>query len=92
LANAPTGFRDKSSKQTGDLIEGYWRIPELLDRLITPSAHYLASSGNGSAQLQLGCLAILERLMKIDAMIYKSGVIPQVEASLAHRWVVNDEE
>src|SRR5712692_8037444 len=50
------GFRDESSKQMGDLIEGHWkvRISLIGDRLITPSAH-LASSGIVSARLQLSC-------------------------------------
>jgi hypothetical protein len=51
------GFRDKSSKQNRDLIEGHWKMRNSLvvDRLITPSAHYLASSGISSARLQLSC-------------------------------------
>jgi len=51
------GFRDKSSKQNRDLIEGHWkmRISRVVDRLITASAHYLASSN--SAQYCFPCLA-----------------------------------
>jgi hypothetical protein len=47
------GFRDKSSKQNHDLIEGHWkmRISLVVARLITPSAHHLASSGSA----QHGC-------------------------------------
>jgi hypothetical protein len=58
------GFRDKSSKQNGDLIEGHWkmRISLVVDRLITPSAHYLASSGISSARLQLSCSPCLADL------------------------------
>ena len=51
------GLCDKSSNQNRDLIEGHWnmRISLVVDRLITPSARYLASSGISSAQLQLSC-------------------------------------
>src|SRR5271166_6563403 len=49
------GFRDTSSKQTSDLTQaiGTDGVSRVVDRLITPSAHYLASSGIGSARLQL---------------------------------------
>jgi hypothetical protein len=49
------GFRDTSSKQFRDPIEGAMGVSGLsrvVDRSITPSAPYLASSGIGSARLQ----------------------------------------
>ena len=58
------GFRDKSSKQSSDLMEaiGFLGVSRVVDRLITPSAHYLASSGIGSARLQLSCSPCLADL------------------------------
>jgi hypothetical protein len=59
------GFRDGSSKQGSDLVEGHWIASECLpssDRSITPSAHSLASSGIGSARLQLSCSPCLADL------------------------------
>jgi hypothetical protein len=58
------GLCDKSSKQNRDLIEGHWnmRISLVVDRLITPSARYLASSGISSARLQLSCSPCLADL------------------------------
>ena len=58
------GFRDESSKQMSDLIEGHWEcgMSLIVDRLITPSAHHLASSGIGSARLQLSCSPCLADL------------------------------
>jgi hypothetical protein len=58
------GFRDKSSKQNGDLIEGHWKMRNSLvvDRLITPSAHCLASPGISSARLQWCCSPCLADL------------------------------
>jgi hypothetical protein len=48
------GFRDKGSKQSSDLetATGFIGVSHVVDRLITPSAHHLASSGIGSARLQ----------------------------------------
>jgi hypothetical protein len=49
------GFRDTNSKQFRDPIEGAMGVSGLsrvVDRSITPSAPYLASSGIGSARLQ----------------------------------------
>jgi hypothetical protein len=57
------GFRDKSSKQKGDLMKGHWKIRNVSRRgSITPSAHYLASSGISSARLQLSCSPCLADL------------------------------
>src|SRR5665213_3075023 len=58
------GFRDESSKQMDDLMEGPGRcgISLVVDRLITPSAHYLASSGTSSARLQVSCSPCLADL------------------------------
>jgi hypothetical protein len=49
------GFRDKSSKQNGDLKRATGKCGMSLvgDRLITPSAHHLTSSGSAQLQLQL---------------------------------------
>ena len=54
------GLCDKSSKQNRDLIEGHWnmRTSLVVDRLITPSARYLASSGISSTRLQLSLLPV----------------------------------
>jgi hypothetical protein len=63
------GFRDTSSKQTGDLMEaiGTDGVSRVVDRLITPSAHYLASSGIGSARLQFSCSPCLADLLTAPA-------------------------
>ena len=56
------GFRDKSSKQNGDLKRATGKCGMSLvgDRLITPSAHHLASSG--SAQHGCSCSPCLADL------------------------------
>jgi hypothetical protein len=48
------GFRDRGSKQSSDLegATGSIGVSRVVDRMITPSAHHLASSGIGSARLQ----------------------------------------
>jgi hypothetical protein len=58
------GFRGTSSKQKCDLVVAITGIgvPRVMDRLITPSAHYLASSGIGSARLQFHCSPCLADL------------------------------
>jgi hypothetical protein len=49
------GFRDTSSKQKRDLAEAKAAtgVSRIVDRLITPSADYLASSGISSARLSM---------------------------------------
>ena len=58
------GFRDKGSKQSRDPIDGHggFGVSRVVDRLITPSARYLASSGIGSARLQFSCSPCLADL------------------------------
>ena len=59
------GFRDKGSKQHCDLRKkaiGSIGVSRVVDRSITPSAHYLASSGIGSARLQFSCSPCLANL------------------------------
>jgi hypothetical protein len=48
------GFRDRGSKQSSDQerATGFSGVSRVVDRLITPSALHLASSGIGSARLQ----------------------------------------
>jgi hypothetical protein len=48
------GFRDTSSKQKCDptWAKAVIGVSRIVDRLITPSADYLASSGISSARLQ----------------------------------------
>jgi hypothetical protein len=63
------GFRDKGSKQSGDLkpATGFIGVSRVVDRSITPSAHYLASSGIGSARLQSSCSPCLADLYTATA-------------------------
>src|ERR1700726_2060533 len=56
------GFRDASSKQPSDLWRPVESTERVLDRSITPSAGCLASSGIGSARLQLSCSPCLADL------------------------------
>src|SRR5260370_41023109 len=58
------GFRDKSSKQNGDLkrATGKCRMSLVGDRLITPSAHHLASSGSAQHGCSSSCSPCLADL------------------------------
>ena len=51
------GFRDRDSKQLSDqqAAIGPVGVFRVVDQSITPSAHYFASSGIGSARLQFCC-------------------------------------
>jgi len=70
------GFRDTRSKQTSDLLKavGTDGVSRVVDRLITPSAHYLASSGTGSARLQLSCSPCLADLKAGSAETIENSV------------------
>ncbi|PZR82423.1 MAG: hypothetical protein DLM68_16010, partial [Hyphomicrobiales bacterium] len=48
------GFRDKSSKQMGDLIEGHWRMRSIFSSWIDRSPHLLVAS-QVLALAQHGC-------------------------------------
>src|ERR1700674_4937599 len=58
------GFRDKSSKQNGDLKRATGKCGMSLvgDRLITPSAHHLASSGSAQHGCSCSCSPCLADL------------------------------
>jgi hypothetical protein len=49
-------------------------VPRVVDRLITPSAHYLASSGIGSARLQLNCSPCLADLWTASATVVSTDI------------------
>jgi hypothetical protein len=70
------GFRDTRSKQTSDLLKavGTDGVSRVVDRLITPSAHSLASSGTGSARLQLDCSPYLADLRMASAETVENSV------------------
>jgi hypothetical protein len=58
------GFRDTDSKQLSDqqAAIGPIGVFRVVDQSITPSAHYFASSGIGSARLQFCCSPCLADL------------------------------
>ena len=56
------GFRDESSKQMSDLIEGHWGIRNFSRRGSIDHAICSLSSGMGPARLQLSCSPCLADL------------------------------
>ena len=71
------GFRDASSKQRSDLCGAtvFTGVSRVVDRSITPSAVYLASSGLNAARLLLYLLPVPAKLYAAPIMADAAGLL-----------------
>ena len=67
--------RVPNSRATYEGAIAIFGVSRVVDRLITPSAHYLASSGIGSARLQSNCSPCLADLWTASAAVAGTDIV-----------------